>query len=578
MSIIIIDEWRRATLYWKMAIYEKFLDAQMTPDGRLSGIKIRYRKNYNFAYDVMDKLAREQGTKRALLWCSDIAECKEFTFSDLKKLSSKAANFLTDNGIKQGDRVMLIMGRSYQFWYTMLALNKIGAIAIPCSNQLTTKDIKYRIEKANVKHVIITCDVEISKMVTKAVESFDRPISCFTVNGVCDGYIDYDAGLTHSKGTFARVPTLATDDMLMYFTSGTTGYPKCAVHNFTYPLAHIVTAKYWQNVTSDGLHLSVSDSGWAKCAWGKIYGQWLAETCIFVYDFHGKFNANDLCAVIKKHGVTTFCAPPTIYRFLAKEAATKTDDNDELDAEYLKKAFSTVKYAVTAGEPLNFEIYSLFKKETGIEIKEAFGQTETTCLIGFFTGDKVVEGSMGRANPQYRVITATENGAESPAGEVGEIAVDISFSRIGIIDRYLDDEKATAASFRNGLYYTGDLATRDADGNFFYESRTDDIIKASGYRIGPFEVESVLIEHPAVRECAVIGVEDDVRGVVIKACIVLTSATEPSAALKKELQQFVKANTAPYKYPRAIEFFEELPKTTSGKIKRRDLREMHNKK
>lgn len=542
----------------KPLLYEKYINPVFDKDGRIIDISFSVPKNFNFAYDVVDVLGKEQPTKKGLIWCNENGDEKVLTFRQLKNLSNKTANYLHRNGIKKGDRVMLIMGRAYQFWYTIIALHKLGAVAVPCSSQLTSKEIAYRIEKADIKNIIITNNKFVTEKISSTFELVDFKINVFSVNGAASGFNNLDEEIKSEKSAFQKIVTQNTDDFLMYFTSGTTSQPKGALHNHLYPLGHIMTAKFWQNVTPDGIHFTVSDSGWGKAVWGKLYGQWLAETCVFTYDFD-RFNAAKMCDIIKKYKVTSFCAPPTVYRFMAKEGIDPA-------------CFASVRYATTAGEALNSEIFELFKENLNIEIMEGFGQTETTCLIGNFFGDKAKPGSMGRSSPQYNLVLLDEDDEEVATGKIGEIAVRLSKNNIGIIKSYFDDEHATKASFRNGYFCTGDLATKDADGYFHFFGRRDDSFKASGYRIGPFEIENTLMEHDAVRECAIVGVKDEIRGMIIKACVVLTTHYKPSEDLKKELQQFVRKNAAPYKCPKIVEFYDELPKTTSGKIMRRSLR------
>lgn len=540
----------------KPLLYEKYVNTVFDEKGRIVDITFNVPANFNFAYDVVDVLAKEQPTKRGLVWCNENGDEMIFTFKQLKDLSNKAANCLQRHGIKKGDRVILVMGRAYQFWYTIIALHKLGAIAIPCSSLLNSKEIVYRIKKVNARNVIITNTELVNESIAKACD--EVAINVLSVNGAAEGFCDFDAEIESAKSAFKKVITQNIDGLLMYFTSGTTKQPKGALHNHLYPLGHIATAKFWQNVASDGLHFTVSESGWGKSVWGKLYGQWLAETCIFVYDFE-RFNAAKMCEVIKKYKITSFCAPPTVYRFMAKEG-------------FDPASFESVRYATTAGEALNSEVFDLFKEKVGLEIMEGFGQTETTCLIGNFVGDKVKPGSMGRSSPQYELVLLDENDEEVQAGKIGEIAVRLSKNNIGIISSYFDDERATGAAFRGGLFFTGDLATKDAEGYFHFFGRHDDSFKSSGYRIGPFEIESILMEHKAVRECAVIGVEDEVRGMAIKACVVLSSQYQQSEELIHELRQFVKHNAAFYKCPKIIQFYDELPKTASGKIMRRELR------
>ncbi|MEG0895078.1 MAG: AMP-binding protein, partial [Oscillospiraceae bacterium] len=468
------------------------------------------------------------------------------------------ANMLIDKGIKKGDAVMVILKRHYQFWFTILALHKIGAIIIPATNLLTKKDIVYRTNFANIKAVVCSGTCHISDYVDQSEEECGNYNVKIIVNAQKDGWIDFNTEIEKYPTDFARVENSKDDSMLGYFTSGTTGNPKLVLHSYSYPLAHIITAVHWQCCKEDGLHLTLAETGWGKAVWGKLYGQWLMGAGIFVYDFD-KFNPSDLLKLIEKHKITTFCAPPPVFRFFIKEGVNA-------------QSFSSVTHTTIAGEPLNEEVFNRFKEITGLPLTEGFGQTETTLLIATLKGMKPRPGSMGKASPLFDVDIVDENCKPVPIGTIGEIIVRPNGENYGLLKCYYNDEERTQNVWKNKIFHTGDTAYKDENGYFWYIGRVDDIIKSSGYRIGPFEVESVLMEHPAVLECAVTGSPDPVRGQVVKATIVLTSKFTPSEELSKEIQAFVKKNTAPYKYPRIIEFVDELPKTISGKIKRKSIR------
>ena len=544
-------------------LYKRFVKETFDAEGKLSKFEIFPPKNFNFGFDVVDALAEKSPDKVGLYWVSKEHEKKTFTFSDLRELTNRTANYFRRLGIRKGDKVMLVLKRHYQFWLSIVALHKLGAVVIPATDQLQRKDYVFRFQAAHVKAVICTAEGETTAHVLSALPECPtvKILSC--VNGVCEGFDNFDEGIKHESADFARPTgaegTTIDDVMLMYFTSGTTGYPKMAAHNFAYPLGHIVTAKYWHNVDPDGRHLSVADTGWGKAVWGKLYGQWLCEACVFVYDME-RFHADDLLSVISEHKVTTFCAPPTIYRFFIKEDLSKYD-------------LSSIRYATTAGEALNPEVYNKFREITGLRLFEGFGQTETTLVLATLTGTEPKPGSMGKPNPQFDVDLVDENGKTVQPGDVGEIVIHTDKRvPVGLFKEYYENPEKTAESWHDGIYHTGDTAWRDEDGYFWYVGRTDDIIKSSGYRIGPFEIESVIMEHPSVLEVAVTGVPDPIRGQAIKATIVLARGYTPSEELKKEIQTFVKNATAPYKYPRVVEFVEELPKTISGKIRRVEIR------
>ena len=530
----------------------------------VENFKINIPDNFNFAYDVVDEIAAATPDKVAIVWCDEKGAEATFTFGQLKYYSDKAANFFTKVGIGKGDPVMLILKRRYEFWFAILALHKIGAICIPATHLLTTKDIVYRNNAADIKMIVCVAEDEVIHHVEESRSQSPSLKTIALVGGSREGWLDFNKEVEEASSEFTRPTgdkaTQNDDIMLLYFTSGTTGMPKMVRHNFTYPLGHIVTAKYWQNVEEDGLHLTVADTGWAKAVWGKIYGQWLAGCAVFVYDYD-KFVPKDLLTVISKHGVTSFCAPPTIYRFFIKEDLTKYD-------------LSKLKYCAVAGEPLNPEVYNQFLKATGIKLMEGYGQTELTVVLGTYPWMEPKPGSMGKPSPGYDVDIVDEDGKSCEVGEEGQIVIRTGKNiPVGMFGGYYRDEALTKKVWHDDVYYTGDMAWKDEDGYFWFVGRADDVIKSSGYRFGPFEVESALLEHPAVLECAITAVPDPIRGQIVKATVVLTKNYTPSEALVKELQDHVKKVTAPYKYPRIIEFVDELPKTISGKIRRVEIRE-----
>lgn len=544
-------------------LYKKYVGEILDSQGRLVDISFSIPDDFNFAFDVVDVMANKNPDKVAMVWESNTHEVKEFTFSDLANESAKAANYFDGLGIKKGDCVMLILKRHYEFWVCLLALHKIGAIAVPAPDQLTYQDLTYRFKVAQIKAVVCTADGTVSEGVEKAAAENDCIEHKILVHGTKDGWLDFSEGIEVQSSVFERktgeMAIKSTDPMLMYFTSGTTGYPKMALHDYTYPIGHIVTARWWHNVEEDGLHFAISDSGWGKAVWGKIYGQWLCEAAIFTYDFD-RFHADDVLSMFAKHQITTFCAPPTMYRMFIKEDLSKYD-------------LSSLHYSCTAGEALNAEVYYQWERATGLEIMEGFGQTETTLVLATLQGVTPKPGSMGKPNPQYKVKLVNADGVPVKVGDVGEIVLDTSGGHpCGMFIQYYKDDARTKKAWHDGLYHTGDTAWCDEDGYYWYEGRTDDIIKSSGYKIGPFEIESVLMELDYILECAITGVPDEVRGNIIKASIVLVKDKQPSDELKKEIQAYVKQRTAPYKYPRLVEFLDELPKTISGKIKRAEIR------
>ena len=544
----------------KSRIYKNYVDVTLNENKTPTKIEFKNYDKFNFAFDVMDKIAEKDPDKMAMLHISKDKTERRFTFKDIKKESNRSANYFKSLGIKKGDRVLLVLKRHYQYWFAMLGLNKLGAIAIPATNQLQPHDFEYRFNAAGVSTVICTVDDNIPERVETALASCPTVVNKITVNGVRDGWHSYDEEYKLFSTHFDRTEDTACGDdlMLMFFTSGTTGYPKIASHSHTYPLGHFHTAKYWHNVDPNGLHFTISDTGWAKAMWGKLYGQWLCEAAIFVYDFD-RFDASEILPMFAKHKITTFCAPPTMLRMLIKEDISKYD-------------LSSVKHMTTAGEALNPEVYRQFEKATGLQIMEGFGQTESTMIIGNMTGAPHKIGSMGKPAPIYDVDIVDYNGKSVAVGETGEIVVKIGDKApCGLFKGYYRDEERTNEVWHDGYYHTGDTAWRDEDGFFWYVGRVDDVIKSSGYRIGPFEIESVIMELPYVLECGVSAAPDEVRGQVVKASIVLTKGTIGTEELKKEIQNYVKEHTAPYKYPRIVVFRDELPKTISGKIQRNKL-------
>lgn len=539
-------------------IHQKFCQETFY-DGHLVNFQPVYQPNFNFAYDVIDEIAKAEPNRRAMLWCNDKGEEHTFSFSDISKYSNQAANLFAAQGIKRGDAVVLILKRHYEFWFAVLGLHKIGAVGIPATNLLTKKDLVYRFNAADVKAIVCTTDGEVMEHVDAALPESPTVKVRIGVHGAPAGWLNFTEELKKQPDTFERVETAAKDPMLLYFTSGTTGMPKMVWHDFTYPIAHIMTAKYWHNVVPDGLHLTLSDTGWMKAMWGKLYGQWFMEAGIFVCDFD-KFIPSELLPLFKKYNITTFCAPPTMYRFFMKENLADYD-------------LSSLTYVTVAGEPLNPEVFNQIYKATGLKLMEGFGQTETTLTLFNPIGTTPKPGSMGKPSPAYPVDLVDENGESVEPGTVGEIVLRTSNGKpCGMFDGYYKNPELTKTVWSDGIYHTGDTAWRDEDGYFWYVGRTDDIIKSSGYRIGPFEIESVVMELPYVLECAITGTPDPIRGQVVKATIVLAKGYTASEELKKDLQTYVKKQTAPYKYPRVVEFVDELPKTISGKIRRVEIR------
>ncbi|MDR2506032.1 MAG: AMP-binding protein [Oscillospiraceae bacterium] len=547
-----------------MSLYKEYLDVQgefINYEDFYKNFRLKKPKGFNFAYDVVDRLAREKPNATALVYCDDNGREQTFTFRDISLLSNKAANAFASLGIKKGDRVMLILKRHWEFWGALMGLHKIGAVGVPATHLLTKKDVVYRVQSANVKLVVATAESAVIPAIDEAVAEMGRGTSLAIVRGEREGWVNFNKLVEESPDSYTPTEIACENDpILLYFTSGTTGYPKMVVHNHYYPLAHIVTASYWQQTKAGGLHLTISDTGWMKSIWGKLYGQWLAECAVFVYDFD-KFVAANILSKIQKYKITTFCAPPTMYRFLLQEDFAKYD-------------LSSLEHLSVAGEPLSPDMFEEVKKRTGLEMNEAFGQTELVVMLGAFPSVKPVPGSMGKPSPLFDVDLIDDDGNSVPVGVPGELVVRTHHgSPVGMMIGYENDPAGMAQSWHDGIYHTGDLAWKDEWGYYWYQARKDDIIKSSGYRIGPFEVESALAEHPAVLESAITGVPDEIRGMVVKATIHLKPGYTPSDELKRELQDHVKRVTAPYKYPRIIEFVDELPKTISGKIRRVELRE-----
>ncbi len=544
----------------KERVYSKFIDVTENEDGTPVSIKFKNTEKFNFAFDLVDVLAEKEPEKLAMLHISRDKTERRFTFKDMKKLSNQCANYFKSLGIKRGDRVMLVLKRHYQFWFAMLGLNKLGAVGIPATNQLQEHDFEYRFQSAGISAIICTADGDTAHHVELAEKNCPTLRCKLLVGGEREGWRSFDEEYPLYSTHYKRTEDAPGGDdlMLMFFTSGTSGYPKIAAHNYKYALGHFHTAKYWHNVDPDGLHLTISDTGWAKSMWGKFYGQWLCEAATFVYDFD-RFDAADILPMFAKYHITTFCAPPTMLRMMIKQDISKYD-------------FSSVRHMTTAGEALNPEVYRQFEKATGLQILEGFGQSESTMMIGNMTGAPHKIGSMGKPAPIYPIELVDPEGNPVAAGETGEIVVNLKDGApCGLFTGYYNDPEKTAEVWHDGYYHTGDTAWRDEDGFYWYVGRVDDVIKSSGYRIGPFEIESVIMELPYVMECGVSAAPDEVRGQIVKASIVLTKGTEPTEELKKEIQTYVKEHTAPYKYPRLVVFRDELPKTTSGKIQRNKL-------
>ncbi len=544
-----------AESYLRKSLFENLADFQENLELLIPG-------NFNFGFDVVDEYARLEPSKTALVWTNDKGDFRSFSFADMKEESDRTASYFLSLGIGHGDKVMLILKRRYEFWFAAIALHKIGAIVIPATHLLKKKDLIFRNNAADIKAIVTVGEDTILRELDLALPESPSVKITISVGPVFpEGWLNFAEGLGNSA-PFVRPehPTRNEDISILYFTSGTTGNPKMVAHNFAYPLSHITTALYWHNIEENGLHLTVADTGWAKAVWGKLYGQWLGGCAVFVYD-HDKFTPADMLNLIGKYRITSFCAPPTIYRFMIREDFTKFD-------------LSSLKYCTVAGEPLNAEVYNRFLKFTGLKLMEGYGQTESVVAIATWPWMEPKPGSMGVPNPIYDIQVIHPEGRACEEGETGEIVIKTDKTAPGLFMGYYREPERTASVWYDGLYHTGDLAWRDEDGYFWFVGRLDDVIKSSGYRIGPFEVESALMEHPAVVECAVTAAPDEIRGQVVRATIVLAPEYRPgSEALAKEIQEHVKNTTAPYKYPRIIEFVTELPKTISGKIRRVEIRE-----
>ncbi len=560
-----------------MAIYENFVGASrddfLSLKDAQKNYKLTYKENFNFAYDVLDVLGKTKPDKLAMIWVSNDGEEKRFTFSDMMKMSNKAANYFSFLGIGKGDRVLLVLKRSYYFWFCILALHKIGAIAVQATHMLKAKDYIYRCNFGKIKAVVMTGDGEATEYFDEGGDKYETvKVKLVIGHKKVPGWTDFEDGFAMASDKWTRPhgkdATKADDTMLMAFSSGTTGYPKIITHNFKYPLGHIMTGVFWHRVVDGGLHFTISDTGWLKSLWGKLYGQWFGESAVLVYDFD-KFDAKKILSVMEKYRVTTFCVPPTMYRMLLAEDVTRYD-------------LSSLTHCCSAGEALNPEIYNQWLRATGHKIYEGFGQTETTlCIATLYPWTEPVPGTLGYPVPGFDVHILDADNNSCTRGTTGEISIRVLSAKrksCGLLDTYNFSAEDTKKAVYGGFYHTGDTAYRDETGTFRYVGRNDDVIKSSGYRIGPFEIESVLLEHPAVHEVAVTGVPDKVRGFAVKAAIVLNSGYEGTDELTKELQQYVKKNTAPYKYPRVVEYVTELPKTFNGKIRRAEIRANDAKK
>lgn len=573
----------------------RYVDETYAPDGQLETFSVHYPDNFNFGYDVVDDIAMNDPDRRAMIWCNPEGEEHIFTFADMKRWSDKTANFLVDQGIKRGDYVLVVLRRHYQFWFVATALAKIGAVMVPATFMLKEHDLEYRLNGASISSIICTSVGEISQIADNVIDECPTVTSRILVNGagggttkyddegnliavagtvgaalsgeegICaasierEGWVDFNSGVRAASEVFERRDTVAAEPMLMYFSSGTSGNPKMVLHNSGYAVAHLITAKHWHNVQPDGVHFTIADTGWGKAVWGKYYGQWLMEACVLTYDFD-RFNAGEILSLISKYQVTTLCCPPTMYRLMMSE---------NFDAYDL----SSLQYSTTAGEALNPDLFNFWKEHTGLTIYEGFGQTETPLTIANLKHSTPRSGSMGKPVPLYDVEIQRDDGSRCNTGETGEICIRMEPRPAGIMMEYYRDPEKTANAIYDGWYHTGDTAWVDEDGYFWYVGRNDDVIKSSGYRIGPFEIESELLEHEAVRECAVTGVPDPVRGFAVKATVVLADGFKGSDELTRELQVWVKHRTAPYKYPRIVEYVDALPKTVNGKIRRVAIRQ-----
>lgn len=544
-----------------MSIYKQYCNEYTDENGRLAKVTIDYPDNFNFGYDIVDKIVEETPNKRAMVWCNVEGEEHIFTFADIKKYSNQMANVFLRSGICRGDRVMLILKRHYEYWFAVIALHKLGAVAIPATHMLTVNDLVYRIKASKAKAIVCTTQNDVPSKILSASEQVEMPVKLWCVGNDIDKFENLTSEMKGVSEKIERMPTLAKDPMLLYFTSGTTGYPKGVIHDCTYPLAHIVTAKYWHQAEDNGLHFTVAETGWAKASWGKIYGQWLIGSAVMVYDFDN-FEPKQLTNIINKYGVTSFCAPPTVYRYLARKGIPE---------------MPSLKHASTAGEMLSPDVFRKFTERTGLELCEGYGQTETTLLMANFKGYDAIEGSMGTPSPFYNIELRGKDGKPVEIGQIGEIVIipEKEGHQPGVFSAYLDNEEQYRYVWRDGVYHTGDAAYKDENGRYWFHGRFDDIIKTGGFRVGPYEIENVLAEHPAVAECSVIGVPDTLRGQAIKAVIRLGKGFLPTKELELEIKEFCNHRLAEYKWVRLIEFVEEMPKTISGKIQRTVLRDQN---
>ena len=578
-------------------IHQRYVREEYDGEGLLTGFSVECPPDFNFGYDVVDDIAENDPGRRAMVWCNPEGEEHVFTFADMKEWSDKAANFLASCGIGRGDFVLVVLRRHYQFWFVALALAKLGAVMVPATFMLKEHDLEYRLKGASIKAVVATSCGEIADVVDRVAGACPTVEAKILVNGagggltprdaegnlaadpaagpvgpalsgpegVCaapgarEGWIDFNAGVRAASASFARRETAAAEPMLMYFSSGTSGNPKMVLHDSAYALAHLVTAKHWHNVRPDGIHFTIADTGWGKAVWGKFYGQWLMEACVFTYDFD-RFHPAEILSLVGRYRITTLCCPPTMYRLMMQENVDAYD-------------LSSLEYSTTAGEALNPDLFDFWKQHTGLVIYEGFGQTETPLTVANLTGSRPRPGSMGKPIPLYDVEIQRDDGTRCNTGETGEICIRMDPRPAGIMMEYYRNPERTAEAIHDGWYHTGDTAWCDEDGYFWYVGRNDDVIKSSGYRIGPFEIESVLLEHEAVRECAVTGVPDPLRGAAVKATVVLAPGFSGGEELTRELQTWVKRQTAPYKYPRIIDYVDELPKTVNGKIRRVAIRQ-----
>lgn len=540
------------------SIYQRFCTEIKDENGGLKKLTLNYPDNFNFGYDVVDEYAAVSPDKRAMVWCNVENEEHIFTFLDVKRYSNKMANVFREYGIGRGDRVMLVLKRHYEYWFAAVALHKLGAVMIPATHMLTVDDFVYRINASEVKAIVCTAQDDVPSTIKQALRKSEKTPVLWCVQKDIEGFFNLTSQMETAGDAFDRVETSAADPMMLYFTSGTTGYPKGVIHDFTYPLAHIVTAKYWQQAQDDGLHFTVAETGWAKASWGKIYGQWLIGSAVMIYDFDN-FDPKQLVTVINRYGVTSFCAPPTVYRYLVRKGI---------------ESMPTLKHASTAGEMLAPEVFRKFTQETGIPLCEGYGQTETTLLMANFKGRQPKEGAMGTVSPFYNIELRDKDGKQVPDGQIGEVVIipPASGKQAGVFTGYLDNEEQYKYVWRGGVYHTGDAAYRDSDGLYWFHGRFDDIIKTGGFRVGPYEIENVLMEHPAVVECSVIGVPDKLRGQAIKAVIVPGHGYEPTRELELAIKEFCNRRLAEYKWVRLVEFVSAMPKTISGKIKKTELR------